>query len=479
MRFIDGNRPTHDLTYSEVFLVPVFSDVASRMDVDLASPDGTGTNIPIVVANMTAVAGRRMAETVARRGGVAILPQDVEFETVADMVAFVKKAHRVVDTAVTLRPQDNVNTARALISKRSHRAVIVVDAENRPVGIFTEGDKEGADPFTPLVEVMSPDPIVLHDNLSPETMFNRLVERRLHLAPVVNGSGRLVGVITEQGAVRADRYAPAVDSRGRLLVGAAVGISGDSGARAAQLAEAGVDILVVDTAHGHQDRMLEALKEVRSLVDDRPIVAGNVVTHRGVTDLVDAGADIVKVGVGPGAMCTTRMMTAVGRPQFSAVLECAAAARSRGRHIWADGGLRHPRDVALALAAGAASVMIGSWFAGTYESAAQALRDTRGRMYKENYGMASRRAVNRRARRDTPYQRALKIMFEEGISESRMYPDPEAPGVEDLIDRITAGVRSACTYTGARTIDELHEQSAVGVQSVAGYSEGQPLRDGW
>ncbi len=479
MKFIDGIRPTHDLTYSEVFLVPGFSDIASRMDVDLISPDGTGTSIPIVVANMTAVAGRRMAETVARRGGLAILPQDVDFESVADMVSSVKNAHLVVDTAVILKPQDNVNTARALISKRSHRAVIVVDGENRPVGIFTEGDKEGADPFTPLVEVMSPDPIVLPDTLDPELMFNTLVERRLHLAPVVDGSGRLVGVITEQGAIRADRYAPAVDGYGRLLVGAAVGISGDAGTRAVRLAEAGVDIVVVDTAHGHQNRMLEVLKEVRSLVDDRPIVAGNVVTQGGVADLIDAGADIVKVGVGPGAMCTTRMMTGVGRPQFSAVLECAAAARSRGRHVWADGGLRHPRDVALALAAGASSVMIGSLFAGTYESAAQALRDPGGRMYKENYGMASRRAVSRRARHDTPYQRAQKILFEEGVSESRMYLDPEAPGVEDLIDRMTAGVRSAFTYAGARTIDEFHERSVVGVQSFAGYFEGQPLQDGW
>ena len=395
------------------------------------------------------------------------------------MVASVKDAHLVVDTAVTLSPQDNVNTARALINKRSHRAVIVVDAENRPVGIFTEGDKEGADPFTPLVEVMSSDPIMLPDTLGSAAMFDTLVERRVHLAPVVDKGGRLVGVVTEQNAIRADLYEPAVDGRGRLLVGAAVGISGDAAARAEQLADAGVDILVVDTAHGHQGRMMEVLKEVRSAVDYRPIVAGNVVTEGGVADLLDAGADIVKVGVGPGAMCTTRMMTGVGRPQFSAVLECAAAARSRGRHIWADGGLRHPRDVALALAAGAAGVMIGSWFAGTYESAAQALRDPRGKVYKENYGMASRRAVSRRARNDTPYQRALKALFDEGVSESRMYLDAEAPGVEDLIDRITAGVRSACTYAGARTIDEFHERAVVGVQSFVGYSEGQPLQDGW
>ena len=479
MRFIDDLAAGYELTYSDVFLTPSFSDVGSRMDVDLTSPDGIGTNIPLVVSNMTAVAGRRMAETVARRGGVAVFPQDVEIEAIADMVASVKRAHLVVDTAVTLSPQDNVNTARALINKRSHRAVIVVDAGNRPVGIFTEMDQEGADPFTPLVDVMSEDPIVLSDALDPEAMFNTLVGRRVHLAPVVDGSGKLVGLITEQGAIRTTLYEPAVDGHGRLLVAAAVGISGDVAAKAAGLADVGVDVLVVDTAHGHQSRMLEALKEVRSAVDDRPIVAGNVVTTWGVNDLLDAGADIVKVGVGPGAMCTTRMMTGVGRPQFSAVVECAAAARARGAHIWADGGLRHPRDVALALAAGAAGVMIGSWFAGTYESAAEARHDLNGRVYKENYGMASRRAVSRRAKNETPYQRALKTLFEEGISESRMYLDPEASGVEDLIDRIIAGVRSACTYAGARNIDEFHERALIGVQSFAGYSEGKPLRDGW
>ena len=395
------------------------------------------------------------------------------------MVAAVKQAHLMVDTALTLRPDDTITTARALINKRSHRAVIVVDGERRPVGIFTELDKEGADPFTQLVDVMSADPIVLPDRLDPEEMFDALARRRIHLAPVVDASGRLVGVITEQGALRTTLYEPAVDGRGRLLVGAAVGISGDAGARAADLVDVGVDVIVVDTAHGHQARMIEALAAVRSAVDDRPVAAGNVVTAAAVKDLVNAGADIVKVGVGPGAMCTTRMMTGVGRPQFSAVVECAAAARALDRHVWADGGMRHPRDVALALAAGASSVMIGSWFAGTYESAAETLRDPRGRLYKENYGMASRRAVTRRARNATRFDRARKTLFEEGISESRMYIDPESPGVEDVIDRIVAGVRSAFTYAGARTIDEFHRRAVVGVQSVAGYSEGKPREDGW
>jgi IMP dehydrogenase len=178
-------------------------------------------------------------------------------------------------------------------------------------------------------------------------------------------------------------------------------------------------------------------------------------------------------------MCTTRMMTGVGRPQFSAVEECADAARELGKHVWADGGVRHPRDVALALAAGAANVMVGSWFAGTYESAGDIHDDGAGRQYKESFGMASARAVKARTANHSGFERAKAGLFEEGISSSRMYLDPLRPGVEDLIDGIVAGVRSSCTYAGARTVDELHERAVLGVQSSAGYEEGRPLPTSW
>ena len=479
MRFLNDLTPAHDLTYSDVFLAPGFADIASRMDVDLTTPDRLGTRIPVAVANMTAVAGRRMAETVARRGGVAVFPQDVELEAIADMTATVKAAHLVADTAIVLSPHDTINTAFDLIHKRAHGAVVVVDADSRPVGIFTEADGAGVDRFTPLTDVMSPDPIVIDAALSPRHMFDTLSERRLHLAPVVDHHGRLVGVITERGAVRSTMYEPALDANGQLLVAAAVGVNGDVGAKAAGLIEIGVDIIVIDTAHGHQQKMIDALKAARAVAGDHPIVAGNVVTATGVNDLIDAGADIVKVGVGPGAMCTTRMMTGVGRPQFSAVAECAAAARARDRHVWADGGVRYPRDVALALAAGAANVMIGSWLAGTYESAADTLRDSDGRLYKENYGMASKRAVVNRGHSDTAFDRVRKEMFEEGISESRMYLDPAAPSVEDIIDQIVSGVRSSCTYAGAGTVNEFHERATIGVQTTAGYAEGRPIATSW
>jgi IMP dehydrogenase len=285
--------------------------------------------------------------------------------------------------------------------------------------------------------------------------------------------------MTRTGALRATLYSPAVDAAGRLRAGVAIGVNGDVAARAKLLLDAGADVLVVDTAHGHQEKMISALQAVRGLDPAVPVVAGNVVTAGGVDDLVSAGADIVKVGVGPGAMCTTRMMTGVGRPQFSAVLECAAEAARLGAHVWADGGVRHPRDVALGLAAGASAVMIGSWFAGTYESPGDAFRDPSGRLYKESFGMASARAVRLRSAGDSAYERARKELFEEGISSARMYLDPQRPGVEDLLDMIVAGVRSACTYAGARDLPSFAANAAIGIQSASGYTEGMPVPTSW
>lgn len=270
-----------------------------------------------------------------------------------------------------------------------------------------------------------------------------------------------------------------MDAAGRLRIAAAVAVNGDVAGKAKQLLDAGVDALVVDTAHGHQETMLAAVRAVRGLDPRVPVVAGNVVAAEGVRDLVEAGADIIKVGVGPGAMCTTRMMTGVGRPQFSAVLECAAEARRHGKHVWADGGVRHPRDVAMALAAGASNVMIGSWFAGTHESPGDLQQSADGRLYKESFGMASARAVRNRTSEESAYDRARKALFEEGISTSRMFLDPARPGVEDLIDSIIAGVRSSCTYAGAASLEEFAERAVVGVQSAAGYAEGKPLHVSW
>jgi IMP dehydrogenase len=441
------------------------------MDVDLGATDNTGTTIPLVVANMTAISGRRMAETVARRGGMAVIPQDIPFEIVSDVISWVKSRHIIFDTPVTLNPNETVADAIDLITKRAHGALIVVE-NNSPVGIITEADCENVDRFTQLNKIMSKDLVTLNDDVTPKEAFEFLTQQRRKLAPVINKSGKLVGIITRTGALRATMYQPALDANGKLKVAAAVGINGDVAGKAKQLLAAGADVLVVDTAHGHQKKMIEALKTIKALNPKVPIVAGNVVTASGTKELIEAGADIIKVGVGPGAMCTTRMQTGVGRPQFSAVLECATEAKKYGKTIWADGGVRHPRDVALALAAGASQVMIGSWFAGTYESPSDLL-------YKESFGMASARAVAARTASEDAFDRARKSLFEEGISSSRMYINPARPGVEDLIDEIIAGLRSSCTYSGAANLIEFNEKAVIGIQSAAGYAEGRPLFTSW
>ncbi|MDA4107658.1 GuaB1 family IMP dehydrogenase-related protein [Mycolicibacterium holsaticum] len=478
MRFLDGHRPAYDLTYDDVFIVPGRSQIQSRMDVDLSTYDGSGTTIPVVVANMTAVAGRRMAETVARRGGLVVLPQDLPMDVVKGTVDFVKTRDLVVDTPVVLSPDDSVSDATALIHKRAHGAAVVV-FEGRPIGLVTESNCVGVDRFTRVRDVAISDFVTAPVGTDPRKVFDLLEHAPVDVAVMTDADGTLAGVLTRTAAIRAGIYTPAVDGEGRLRIAAAVGINGDVGAKARSLAEAGADLLVIDTAHGHQTKMLDAIEAVTSLDLGLPVAAGNVVSAEGTRDLIDAGASIVKVGVGPGAMCTTRMMTGVGRPQFSAVVECAAAARQLGAHVWADGGVRHPRDVALALAAGASNVMIGSWFAGTYESPGDLMRDRDDQPYKESYGMASKRAVAARASADSPFDQARKALFEEGISTSRMGLDPSRGGVEDLLDHITSGVRSTCTYVGAGNLAELHEKVVLGVQSAAGFAEGHPLPTGW
>jgi IMP dehydrogenase/GMP reductase len=571
VRFYTDTPPAYDLTYDDVFLMPNRSAVTSRFDVDLATSDGTGATIPVVVANMTAVAGRRMAETMARRGGLVVLPQDVDAAAVRGIVTWVKTRHPVWDTPLVLTAGDAVADALNLLPKRAHGAVVIVDEDERPIGVVNEAACVGVDRFTRLGEIADPDVLTMPLTAAPREVFDQLHGRNARIALGVDEEGRLVGVLTEVGALRADLYRPALDDKGRLRVAAAVGVNGDVAAKATALLDTEVDTLVVDTAHGHQEKMIAALKAVRAAVDaagkggagqsmgegagssigegaglstgtgssvgetagsstgtgpsmsetagpstgtesstgedarsstgeaagpkvaagrgdrqPRPgagsgviIVAGNVVTAEGTRDLVEAGADVVKVGVGPGAMCTTRMMTGVGRPQFSAVLECARAARELGARVWADGGVRHPRDVALALAAGASSVMVGSWFAGTYESPGDLLRDEQGQPYKESFGMASKRAVTARTRGDSAFDRARKALFEEGISTSRMRLNPAAPSVEDLLDDICSGVRSACTYAGTTTLEEFHAKAVVGIQSASGFAEGAPLPHGW
>ncbi|MDT3344645.1 GMP reductase [Microbacterium aquilitoris] len=480
-----GERPAGDLTYSDVFLVPRRSDVTSRLDVDLSPGDGTSATIPIVASNMNSVTGPRLAATLARRGGLAVLPQDMALQDVDAGIRWVKEQPVSWDTPLVLSPDALVSDAAALLPPSSGHGVVVTSATGRIhvddiLGIVPAERLGTALPDARLGDLVRgrAASIDADDVDSARAAFDLLIAADADLVTVLQ-HGHLVGTLSRRTALRSSLYRPAVDADGRLIVAAAVGINGDVAAKARALAAAGVDALVVDTAHGHQESMIRALRAVAAEDLGLPIVAGNVVTAEGVRDLVEAGATILKVGVGPGAMCTTRMMTAVGRPQFSAVLETAEAAAAVGAHVWADGGVRYPRDVALALAAGAASVMIGSWFAGTIEAPGDLRVDAEGRVFKESWGMASTKAVQGRFGRLDPFERARKELFAEGISSSRIYLDPLRPSVEDLLDMITSGVRSSFTYAGAATVPDFHERATVGFQSAAGYEEGKALPVSW
>lgn len=472
--------PEHDLTYSDVFLVPSRSAVASRFEVSLAPDDGTGMTIPVVSANMNSVTGPRLAASLARRGGLGVLPQDMHWQDLAAAIDWVKAQPVGYDTAITFGPDQLVAEALAQLPAVPGHGIVVVDQHGEYLGAIAAVRLGTALPDARLGDLLHVTMTALADDdiSGPREAFETMAAAGIEFAPVLR-HGHVIGTLSQRSALRSTIYQPAVDAQGRLRVAAAIGINGDPAAKAMALAEAGVDVLVLDTAHGHQDGMTRAIALVRALDLGIPIVAGNVVTAAAVHDLVAAGADIVKVGVGPGAMCTTRMMTAVGRPQFSAVLETAEVARSLGAHVWADGGVRYPRDVALALAAGGSSVMIGSWFAGTIEAPGELELDEQGRSFKQSWGMASTKAVRSRFERLSAFELARKTLFAEGISASRIYLDPLRPSVEDLLDMITAGLRSSFSYAGAASIGEFQQRALVGIQSAAGYEEGKALPVSW
>jgi len=479
MRFL-GPVPAHDLTYSDVFLVPSRSAVTSRLDVDLAPGDGSGATIPIVSANMNSVTGPRLAATLARRGGLGVLPQDLPLQELGEAIRWVKEQPVAWDTPIVLSPEQTVAEALRQLPPAEGHGIVLRGASGEELGAVPASRLGTALPDARLGDLVHGSITALDaDDLEgPRAAFDLLVAADIDFA-LVQRHGHVIGTVSRRSALRGTLYRPALDEGGRLRVAAAVGINGDVASKATALAKEGVDVLVLDTAHGHQEGMLRALATVKKLGLGIPVVAGNIVTAEGVRDLVDAGADILKVGVGPGAMCTTRMMTAVGRPQFGAVLETAEAARELGAHVWADGGVRYPRDVALALAAGAASVMIGSWFAGTIEAPGVLETDDAGRLYKQSWGMASTKAVHERFGRLDAYQLARKELFAEGISSSKIYLDPLRPSLEDLLDMITSGVRSSFTYAGAGDLAAFQERAVVGFQSAAGYEEGKALPVSW
>jgi len=395
--------------------------------------------------------------------------------TVQRILQHIKQANPRFDTPLKVTLKAKLREVEGIIRKRAHGMVVVVDDDEQLLGVITEADLREKDQYTPVEQLMSRSVVTLTVNTTNKDAFLRMDSERVKAAPVVDADGRVMGVLTKDDAVRLELLAPSVDNKGRLMVGAAVGISADAPDRAAALVDMGVDVLVLDTAHGHQRRMLDAIRAVRARVGGHiPLVSGNVCTPEGTRALIDAGADVVKVNVGPGAMCTTRMQTGVGRPTFTSVLACAQAAREMGKHVWADGGVKNPRDVALYLAAGASRVMVGTMMAGTYESPGDIKEDAEGALYKVNFGMASARAVRDRSTDLDLFEQAKKGFFREGISHSRIYLRAGRESVSAILVELITGLQSSFTYVGATEPNDFHMKAVVGVQTAGGFAEGTP-----
>ncbi len=475
MRFANPRYEQEELTYQEVFLYQWYFAWRSRLsDVDIAPQSPLSTTLPIVIANMNAVAGKRMAETIARYGWLAILPQDMSIATVSRIVDSIRKAHTHYETPIVVKAHHTVRDAMGLIYKRAHKCVILTDQDEKVLSLFTVSDFDDLDQYTLLWDIRKKPCVTALDGIGDAEAFDLMESERISSLPIVDNNGILIGITTKKLCIRHSLYRPTLSSSGRLDVGVAIGLNGFE-EKATKFYNMGLRLFVMDTAHGYQQLMLEAVKKCRSLFgSDITIVAGNVVTKEATKALIDAGANGVKVGIGPGAMCSTRIKTGVGRPQFTAVWECAREARQHGAFVWADGWIKEPRDLCLALAAGATHGMWASIFAGTYESVGDVKIDNDGNLYKENYGMASRKAVLYRNQAMNNFELAKKQLFREWISQSTVYINPEKPSVGDIVDDFVTWLRSSMTYVWARTLEEYYEKAVIGVQSSAGYHEGTP-----
>ena len=476
MRFLDGQIPDHDLTYDDVFLVPGRSAVASRFDVDLTTADGSGATVPVVAANMTAVAGRRMAETLARRGALTVLPQDVAPEAVAEIVAWIKSRHVVWDTPLVLHTGDAVADALNLLPKRAHGTVVVVDDAGRPVGTVDEAACTGVDRFTRLADVLDPAPLTLPLDTPPREVFEALGARGVALG--LDADGRLAGLLTALGALRAGIYAPALDAAAGCGPRPPSGSTATSPSRRRRCSTPGWTCWWSTPRTATRTRCsTRCAPSARS--STRPARArwrpATWSPPTGVRDLAAAGADIVKVGVGPGAMCTTRMMTGVGRPQFSAVLECAAAGREHGRaHLGRRRRAAPPRR-----GAGPRRGRVGRddrLVAGGHLRVAG--RPAARRVRAAVQGVV-RDGVQARGERPHPRRRRLRPRPQGPVRGGHLVvapaAGPAAPRRGGRARRHLLGrAGSACTYAGARTLDELAERAVVGIQTTAGFTEGTP-----
>jgi IMP dehydrogenase len=467
------------LTFDDVLLVPRHSTVRSRADVSTATPLSReiGLNIPIVSANMDTVTESAMAIAMARAGGIGIIHRFNTPERQAAEVARVKRAESyVVEEPYTIREDATVGEARQLMRQLGTGGLVVLNGD-RVVGILTDRDVLFEESETrPISQLMTPRErlVTAGPETSPEDAKALLHRHRIEKLPLLDENGRLHGVITAKDIIKRQQFPRASkDAKGRLRVGAAVGVRPGYLERADLLLKAGADVIVVDIAHGHSENAVDAVRQLRREFDEVQIVAGNVATAEGVRDLVEAGSDAVKVGVGPGSICVTRIVTGFGVPQLSAIMECAAAGREMGVPIIADGGIRTSGDIVKALAAGAQTVMIGSLFAGTTESPGLTVM-RRGRKYKVSRGMASLAAAMSRQGTERGDKPPEEVDWQAVVAEGVEAVVPYRGDVREVLEQLVGGLRSGLSYAGATTVEELRERARFVRITSAGIKESGP-----
>ena len=463
------------LTYDDVLLVPAYSDVLPRT-VELATKFSRHIElkVPFVTAAMDTVTEAPMAIAIAREGGIGVIHKNMSIEEQARQVAIVKRAENgMIYDPVTIKRGRTVGDALNLMSEYHIGGIPVVDDDNKLVGIVTNRDLRFEQNINRKIdEVMTSENLVTtHQQTDLAAAAKILQENKIEKLPVVDKDGRLVGLITYKDITKAkDKPMACKDEKGRLRVAAGVGVTADTLDRMKALVEAGVDAIVIDTAHGHSKYVVEKLKEAKAAFTDVDIVVGNVATGAAAKMLVDAGADGIKVGIGPGSICTTRVVAGVGVPQLSAVYDVACALQGTGVPLIADGGLRYSGDVVKALAAGGYSVMIGSLVAGTEESPGDTIIFN-GRKFKSYRGMGSLEAMECGSK-DRYFQsgvKDVKKLVPEGIAGRVPYKGT----VQEVIYQLVGGLRSGMGYCGAYTIEELHNAKFVRITN-AGVQESHP-----
>ena len=446
------------LTFDDVLLLPAKSEILPReVNVGTKLAEGIELNIPLISAGMDTVTESKLAIAIARQGGIGIIHKNMRVEEQAEEVDRVKRSESgVITNPFYLTPEHKVHDAEELMAKYRISGVPIVDERRKLVGIITNRDLRFVRNYAmPIQEVMTTEPLITAPVGTTLQQAEEILQKhKIEKLPLVDESGTLKGLITIKDIEKATQFPDAAkDAQGRLLVGAAVGVSKDMKRRVQALIDAEVDLVVVDTAHGHSKGVLDAIHELRQNHPDLVIVAGNVATGEATRDLIEAGANIVKVGIGPGSICTTRVVAGIGVPQITAIYDCATVARQYGVPIIADGGIRYSGDIVKALAAGADAVMLGSLFAGTEEAPGES-EIYQGRRFKVYRGMGSIGAMQQGSK-DRYFQEDAQKLVPEGIEGRVPYKGPLADTVYQLI----GGIRSGMGYCGAATLKDLKENS--------------------